>query len=60
MTAFYIVGLKRCPCGKPVEVMVQASGNVDYGSYCKKCGALKVKQLQRVYDEREQQPAAGY
>jgi hypothetical protein len=53
MTNFYIVNLPKCICGKPIEVMIQSSGNTDYGKFCKKCAEKKLNSL-NLYWEKQQ------
>jgi hypothetical protein len=61
-TAFYLVELPRCPCGKAATHKVQGSGNQDYmRAGCKKCAERRMLELRAayaVYDSETAAPAA--
>lgn len=50
---FYTRTLERCPCGRPAEYDVLATGNASYGKYCKSCVLKKVRDLQKYWDNQD-------
>lgn len=56
MISFYTVPMPRCngvlgKCGKPATERVMASGNVNYGEFCKSCAPKKIKRLEAVHNK---------
>lgn len=44
--AYYIVNLRKCPCGKPATQEVQGPGNASYGKFCEACAKAHLARLE--------------